>query len=745
MPSPRTLFFLMFFILAGFTYSRGQETVKIRRIEGTIAFDGRPDEEAWSGASPFQLTMHKPDNGSAPSQKTEVMICYDDESVWIGARLFMDNVSKINYVSKKRDEEFFGFDAFGVIIDTYNDNENGLAFFTAPTGIRVDYTISNDAVTKGPMGMRSILNFSWNTFWDVKTTHDEKGWYVEMRIPFSSLKFKPDGDVSTMGLIISRSIGSNTEMDTYPAIRPDYGYFSPYKPSQAASVSFEGVKPKRPVYISPYILGGYSSDYLLNETETKYTKDNKPDYNAGLDVKYNINSNLTLDLTANTDFSQVESDILQVNMTRYNLFYPEKRKFFQERTSLFDFSLGGQFDNLFYSRTIGIANGVPTKIYGGARITGRMGKTDIGFLEMQTGAADTLPSENFGVLRLRKQVINQNSYVGGIITTRIGANGHQNIAYGLDGLIRIIGEDYLNIKWAQTYDNSLKNNMVSLKPSFILLDWERRSQKGFAYKFDYNYYGEQFNPASGFMMRGDVQGAFGKVLYGWIPGNESRLLNYNISLSAEQYNRLSDGKIESGRIFPGLQMITKKGFFYNLSLQIQKEGVREDFNRSDSVVISARDYSFTTLMLWAGTPGSKKISVMGNLGAGQFYDGRGVSTMTNLIYNISSSFNINLAYTFNAIFFPHKTTNNTLYIHSLNLTALIMLSTKFSATIMTQYSNTEKDLITNFRIRYNPKEGNDLYLVYNDYRGMGRWTNLTDAPPYLSKILTVKYVHTFRL
>ena len=98
MPSPRTLFFLMFFILAGFTYSRGQETVKIRRIEGTIAFDGRPDEEAWSGASPFQLTMHKPDNGSAPSQKTEVMICYDDESVWIGARLFMDNVSKIKGV-----------------------------------------------------------------------------------------------------------------------------------------------------------------------------------------------------------------------------------------------------------------------------------------------------------------------------------------------------------------------------------------------------------------------------------------------------------------------------------------------------------------------------------------------------------------------------------------------------------------------------------------------------------------------
>ena len=350
--------------------------------------------------------MHKPNFGLQPSETSVVRIGYDDEFLWIGASLYMKDASRIFAVSKKRDEELSDYDAFGIILDTYNDNENGLAFFTAPTGLRTDYTISNDASGGGGgPGGSSDMNYSWNTFWDVKTTRDDKGWYVEMRIPFSSLKFKSENDIATMGLIITRNISANNEIDTYPAIDPKYGYKATSKPSLAQAAGIEGARPTRPLYLSPYVLGGFSRDWSLNEDETGYVKEDKPQYNAGLDIKYNINSNLTLDLTANTDFAQVEADDQQVNITRYSLKFPEKRMFFQERSNLFDFSLQGNSDNLFYSRNIGIADGEPVRIYGGARLTGRMGKWDLGFLDMQTAEHEEVPGENFGVLRMRRQVI----------------------------------------------------------------------------------------------------------------------------------------------------------------------------------------------------------------------------------------------------------------------------------------------------------------------------------------------------
>ena len=282
-------------------------------------------------------------------------MAYDDEYIWVGARLFMKDASKITFKSKERDELLLYDDSFYVFFDTYNDNENGLGFQTMPTGLRADIAISSDAQTGGSYGTNSF-NIDWNTFWDVKTTHDDKGWYVEMRIPFSSLKFKPRDGITTMGLLFRRGISYYNEIDTYPACDPKYGAAAITKPSLAATIEFEGAKPSKPVYVSPYVIGGNTRNWVLNNDRTEYIKNDEPELNAGLDVKYNINSNLTLDLTANTDFAQVEADDQQVNLTRYSLYFPEKRMFFQERASLFNFSLGG-FSNLFYSRNIGLSRG----------------------------------------------------------------------------------------------------------------------------------------------------------------------------------------------------------------------------------------------------------------------------------------------------------------------------------------------------------------------------------------------------
>ncbi|HEX2921062.1 MAG TPA: DUF5916 domain-containing protein [Bacteroidales bacterium] len=715
------------------------DAIKISRLSGVIEFNGVPDEDTWKTVNSFGLKMWKPDFGGEPSEISDIRIGYDNEYLWVGASLYMKDPSKIFVGTKKRDEMLSNYDAFGVVLDPYNDNENGLAFFTNPEGLRTDYTIANDAANAF-----GALNTSWDTFWDVKTSRDAKGWYVEMRIPFSSLKFRPVDGIVTMGMIISRNISSNNESDLYPSIDPKYGMMAYLKPSQAVKIAFEGPEPSNPVYIAPYISGGFSRDNVLVDPETGYVRDDKPTYDAGLDIKYNINSNLTLDLTANTDFAQVEADDQQVNLTRYSLFFPEKRKFFQERSGLFDFSLSG-FDNLFYSRSIGMSRGVPVRIYGGARLTGRVGNWDLGFLDMQTEKADQDPAYNYGVLRMRRQVINANSFAGGIFTSRLGMNGDRNFAYGLDGIFRLFGEDYLSLKWAQTYDSKIDNKMTSIDPAFVLMNWERRSQKGPAYELEYYYSGEKFNPGIGFIRRKGVQGASGRLAYGWLPGADSKIYRTSINLRSNFCSRLSDGELESASINPSYDISLKSGYTGSIGIDIQKEGVAFSYNLSDSVKVYAGDYSFVTSEFRFGTPGTKKFSVMSSGNLGQFYDGTTIGLTIMPEYNISSSLNIAAEYEFNAIRFPDRPTNNSLNIHSINMKASYMLSTKITATIMSQYVNTYDDLITNFRLRYNPREGNDFYLVLNDYRGLNTSEMIPPAPNYFNETIMLKYVHTFIL
>lgn len=723
-----------------------QEGVKIKKLTTPVTFDGMPSEDAWQLLGQFPLTMHKPNFGTQPSEKSEVWIGYDDQFLWVGARLYMSDAAKIFSVSSKRDEELRDYDAFGIVLDTYNDNENALAFFTAPTGLRSDYTISGDAAGMGggPQGP-SFINYSWNTFWDVKTTRDDQGWYVEMRIPFSSLKFKSENDLATMGIIVSRNISANNETDTYPAIEPKYGMFATSKPSQAQTIEIAGARPTKPVYVSPYVLGGFARDWSLNETESGYIRSDDPRYNAGIDIKYNINSNLTLDLTGNTDFAQVEADDQQVNLTRYSLFFPEKRKFFQERTNLFDFSLGDGQDNLFYSRNIGIAGREQVGIYGGARLTGRVGNWDLGFLDMQTAKSDASASENFGVLRMRRQVINQNSYVGGILTSRLGVNGTQNLAYGIDGIFRLFGDDYLNVKWSQTYDSESGNSLGSLDPSFIGLNWERRSEEGFAYRMNYTYAGEQFKPGIGFIRREAMQGVSGNLMYGWIPGEQSKLFKYSMELRGDRYTRLEDGGLESMQVSPEFQILTKKGIFTSAGMELKQEGVIREFGLSDSISIAPGDYTFIASSIRFGTYEARKLSVRLDIEAGEFYDGNQVGLEAETAIKLSSKFNLTGAYQFNAIRFPERAVNNSLNIHSLNFKALYMFNTKLSATMLLQYVNTEDEMIANFRLRYNPREGNDFYLVYNDFRGISDRIAVPEKPGFFNKTIMVKYIHTFIL
>ncbi len=720
-----------------------QNVTRIRPLNGTIEFDGRPFEEAWNGASMFPMTVSTPNFGNEPTESSEVMVTYDSEYLWVGARLYSRNPSDITSTSKKRDEESRSSDIFGIILDSYDDNENALAFFTVPAGARTDYTVSNDGEGGGGGPGRGAVNLSWNTFWDVETTVDEQGWYVEMRIPFSSLRFQDQGGITRMGMIIDRRISYANEMDTYPPIDPKYGFSAYLKPSLAHTIEFENVKPRKPVYISPYVIAGYSGNYALNEEETEYIYDKGPELEAGLDVKYSLTSNLTLDVTANTDFAQVEADDQQVNLTRYSLFFPEKRPFFMERSGIFNFSLGGRSDNLFYSRRIGIVEDEQVRIYGGARITGRVDKWDIGFLDMQTAPSEFAASENFGVARVRRQVINQNSYVGGIMTSRIGTDGTYNLAYGVDGIFRMFGDDYLDVRMAQSFETGAENKFLSLNPTFAGIRWERRNDEGFAYDISYNYTGREMNPDMGFLMRNDVHGIGSRIQYGWFHGPDSRFFSNRAMFQFRRYNRVSDGGLESMEISPGWMFNTKKGFGAFMELQYMGEGVSEDFEMGDEVWVPAGDYGFFQAQARIFTPQSRTVAGMIRIEGGEFFDGNRFSAEVSPTFNLSASLQITGAYEFNVVRFPVRDQEMTSHLARVNI--LYMVSTKLSASAFVQVNNANDAFSGNFRIRYNPREGNDLYLVYNEYRGFMEPEVFPPHPPYYNRTILLKYTHTFRL
>ncbi len=708
----------------------------IPRIMGVVKLDGLSNEQAWEGIHPLPVVMHAPNFLDEPSERTEILAAFDNDYLYLAGRLFDSEPSRIQSASKKRDEMKPNNDWFGVVIDSFNDKENALVFFTTPSGLRLDMHVFNDAI-----GDESF-NASWNTFWDVATARNEQGWFVEMRIPFSSLRFQDREGRVVMGLIAWRWIARKNELIIFPEVSPKWGGWSGFKPSQAQEVVFEGLYSRRPLYVAPYALGGFGRSFELNEQETAYVRDDEPAQEAGLDIKYGLTSNLTVDLTLNTDFAQVEADDEQINLTRFSLFFPEKRLFFQERSSIFDFNLGGE-NTLFYSRRIGIYEGESVRIFGGVRLVGRVGRWDVGFLDMQTAKIEDQPSENFGVFRLRRQVFNPYSYVGGIMTTRIGVDGTYNAAYGLDGIFRLSGDDYLSLKWAQTFEDGQDNRLSSLDQARMSVGWERRTLEGLGFDLSFSRTGSEFNPGVGFLMRDNYTRFGDRLLYGWRPGEKSSLLRHYLYINGFILLENTHMTPESVDVGPGWYFEGKSGWFGDFMVKYHYEDVPEEFELSDDTVVPVGQYKFYGLTGTIITPMSKPFYLENTINAGTFYDGWRLTVGISPWWSISSSLELSGTYEFNRVEFSDR--NQQLTAHIVRARILAMLSTKFSASAFIQYNSAIHAVIGNIRIRYNPREGNDLYLVYNEGLNTNRYRELPYLPFTSSRTIMLKYTYTFNI
>ncbi len=705
-------------------------------IQGKVVLDGLSNEPAWSAIAPLPVVVSMPIEGATPSERTEILIAHDADFLYAAARCYDREPDKIQATSKKRDDMKLSNDWFGLILDTFNDHENGLGFFTTPAGLRLDLAVFGDGTADFP------VNESWNTFWDVKTVRNNEGWFVEMRIPLSSLRYQVIEGRVVLGLTAWRYIARKSEIITYPAISSKWGFWGPFKPSQTSDVVLEGVSSRKPLYVAPYVLGGYGRSYELNEAETAYVKKDRFVKEAGLDVKLGLTNNLTMDLTVNTDFAQVEADDQQVNLTRFSLFFPEKRLFFQERASVFESNFGDQ-TGLFYSRRIGISDGELVRIYGGARLIGRIGGWDLGFLDMQTAAVkdQNLPSENVGVLRLRRQVFNPNSWAGAVVTNRIGTDGTFNTAYGLDGIVKLFGDDYLSWNWAQTFETGKPNRALALDSAKFRVDWQRRTLKGLAYDFDVSRAGAGYDPGLGFEFRSDYTRFGNSLLYGWIPGEGSWLMRHSAFVKGYLYLRNADGAAESYEIGPGYQFTAKSSLYFSVTPNFCYENVPEAFSLSDKAEIPAGRYHFFDLICMFNTPNQGHRYLEGRLDLGTFYDGHRLSAALSPRWDVSSSLELGGFYEFDRVTFPGR--GQEFVAHLGRLHVLAMLSTKFSAAAFIQYSSAARELTANLRIRYNPREGTDLYIVYNDGANTGPLDEIPRLPRSLGRTLLVKYTYTF--
>ena len=657
----------------------GEDYLEIKKMVGKINFDGICNEPLWENLSKIPMTMFKPNHGSRPSERSDIFVTFDDEYFYIGARLYYENGSTIRSTTKKRDGADGGSDNFGILLDTFNDNENALCFETNPSGLRSDFTIDNDA--QAPEGMMPF-NRSWDTFWEVKTSIIGNVLHIEIRIPFSSLRFQETDGKVIMGMSIWRQISSKQEWDNFPDISNEFGNLGVWKPSQAHKIILKGIKRKNPVYIKPYLLGSFEHSHELNETETSYKAINNPKLNAGLDVKYSLTSNITADLTLNTDFAQVEVDDQMVNLSRFSLFFPEKRQFFVERSSIFTIH-NGNLDQVFYSRRIGLYEGEIVPIIGGARVVGRAGKWDIGFLDMQTTGFDYtdpdtdsithLYSTNHGVLRLRKQVFNETSYAGGMVTSKIDAMGNYNINTAADMILNPFKNNYITTNYVYTFDNNLQYTGNPLNHSKVFFDWQNRATVGLNYDFTFARAGEYYDPQMGFEQMENYTQLYGQTGYGWVYKDKNKkLLSQSVNAWAWINKSNADWRTFLSNYSVGYNLTFKNGYGGWFDIFRHHDCLTEQFDLSDDVFIPAGSYDYYNFETGFSSPMNKLISLNYMISMGEYYDGTYTDlTPAQVNFRISSNINLGLNYQYSRVDIGDRDQHFRSHLVGLNLNLLL--------------------------------------------------------------------------
>jgi hypothetical protein len=660
-------------------------TIYATRVESAPQIDGLLNDDVWQKAIPTTgFTQQEPNAGAKPTFRTEVRMIYDNDNLYLGVYCFDDEPEKIIAREMKWDGRISSDDNIKIIFDTFNDNRSAYWFGTNPLGSQ------NDALLTG-FEMKDF-NEDWDAVWDVACSINDDGWSAEFQFPFSSLRFY-DKEKQVWGFNIERGIRRLNEQVIWTSVGQNLGLL---KIAEAGDLlGLENIKRGNPIYLIPYITGGAQSV----EGEKKYVAE------PGFDLKYGITETLSLDITLNTDFAQVESDRAIINLTRFPLFFPEKRDFFLEGAKTFDFNLG--FRNyLFYSRRIGISGGEEVPIIGGAKLIGKVGEFELGFINMQTSAKREIPTTNFSVARVKYDLFDQ-SYIGILLTNKtseksfnssIGADARFSFNNFLDDKNLILSASISKTHQPNGANDSWSGN--------FFIDYPNDLIDMFA---GYRFVNENFNPEMGYVSRVGIKNLIYR--FGLTPRvnwNGIRKLNFEPLMANYVFNEQNVLESASLSISPfGFQ--TDAGDRFSIEVEREFDMPEKDFEIFESIIIKSGKYWFTYYEADFNTSGSRTISGGAEFGFGDFYNGIRKSFGVSGTINTNKNFTISGDYSVNSITIGGKNFVTNEVGGRLNYD----FSTRISSSLFAQWNNEENEINVNYRFNWKPKIGSDLYLVIN--------------------------------
>jgi hypothetical protein len=725
----------------------GRPTVRAVRVAEPLAIDGALEEPLYTSTVPISdFVQALPLEGGEPTERTEAWVAFDSEHVYVSARVF-DRAPESAWIANemRRDAAAIELnDQFGVFFDTYSDRRNGVGFFVNPLGGVTDLQITNE----------EDANLDWNPVAEIRTGRFEGGWTVEMSIPFRSLRYR-GGDAAPWGIQMRRAIVRKNEwnhLTTLPFSVVGNGTRGSMRVSMYATL--EGIEPPPPTSlkldVKPYAISG-----LRTELATTPTVENDGWADAGLDVKWGITENLTADLTYNTDFAQVEVDEQQANLSRFGLFFPEKRDFFLEGQGIFEFGNGGRgptsaggggppgspnvtssgrtrggrsanAPSLFYSRRVGLQSGSPVPILGGGRVTGKLGAFDVGAVGIRTDeeSAIGVAPTTFSALRLRRDVFSRSS-IGVLAEHRSRstvAPSDSNELYGVDANFAFLENLQVFGYWARTQTEGLVGEDLSWRAR---AGWRGNT---WSWSVDHVVVEDNFNPELGFVRRADFRettlfGRFSPRLP-WIP--RLRRLNLAPIFTFIQNDRL--GYMETRNRGGRLEFEFENGDWLMFNVNDAYERLADTTTISRARV-PAGAYPFRDAEMTYYFGPHRRLSGSVSLTHGGFYGGSvtGMSVTGGRV-EVLPQLSLEPSLELNWIDLPAlQQTSGEFNQHVMRTRVTYSLSPRMFVSGIAQYNTASETFGANVRLRWEWAPGSELFVVYTERRDtdvLDRWSEL---------------------
>lgn len=684
----RTITLVIFQFIFGVVWAQQSkpDTLYASYTTEKITLDGNLNELCWSQAKRISnFTQRELIEGAPPTERTEVAVVYTTNKLYVGFWGYDSDPSKLIANRMNRDFRWSGDDNFEMIISTFNDNRNGYLFVTNPNGARADVLISEEGAG---------MNMSWNGVWDVVTAVTDDGWFAEFEIPFSTLKF-PKRNNQIWAINFERNIRRKREQLMWQGW---YRIHDIEQISQAGKlVGMEGIKAKNKIEIKPYVSGGVERDEKWDGR-----------FRFGGDVNYDITPMLKLNLTVHTDFAQVEADRTRINLSRFSLYYPEKRQFFLEGKDNFQLNLG-RGNQIFYSRQIGLHDGEEVPIIAGARLFGKQNRTNIGVLSIQTAELDSVPTTNYSVVRISQDVFKQ-SNVGIMATSKI-MNGRENFVYGANfnyTTTKMFGDKNLvvngSIAQSQTSDEENRRNLsyhASLAYHNDIIEYDMAMVE----------VQDNFNPEIGFLRRHNYRMYYTEFQYNprpkWLPFFRNLVFK---PIDINYYVNSETGEMESVYYeWRPLGFKTKSGEFMEFNVKHNFDRLEDPFEIQDEIVIPVGEYWNNRLEIQAATFRGRKISMFSEVSWGGFYTGKRTELATRVTYNISKHWNLYTIWGRNYVNLPE----GSFITDEIASRIQYAYNPKLNTSLFGQWNTEGQDMLLNFRVNWIPKIGTDFYFVVN--------------------------------